>query len=79
MVVAAGDTLMLPDAPETPRRLFAPLSIIMEVAPLVTQLNVAESPEVMLEVERYRAATGDEPDGAGAAATTSTFESEVLP
>ena len=70
-----GDTLTLPDALVMPTRLFTPLSIAIEVAPLVTQLSVAEPPEVMLDVERYRAATGSEPDSGGAAATTSTFES----
>jgi hypothetical protein len=66
---------MLPDAPVTPVRLFTPLSIVMEVAPLVTQVSVAEPPDAMLGGERYRAATGSDPE----AATTSTFESEVLP
>lgn len=66
---------MLPDAPETPTRFFTPLSIDMVVAPLVTQLSIDEPPEGMLEVERYRAAVGGEPDGGGAEATTSTFES----
>jgi hypothetical protein len=66
---------MLPDAPLMPTRFFTPLSMDIEVAPLVTQLNVAEPPEGMLEVERYRAAAGTEPDGLGAEATISTFES----
>ena len=70
---------MLPDAPVTPTRFFTPLSMDMEVAPLVIQLNVAEPLEGILEVDRYRAAAGREPDGGGAAATTSTFESYVLP
>ncbi len=78
VVVDVGDTLTLPDAPEIPTRLFTPLFIDMEVAPLVIQLSVAEPPEVMLEVERYRAAAGTEPDGAGAE-TVSTLETYVLP
>jgi hypothetical protein len=73
--VNEGDTLILPDAPETPTRFFTPLSMDIAVAPLVTQLSVAEPPEGMLEVERYRAAAGTEPDGVGAAATISIFES----
>jgi hypothetical protein len=73
VVVVEGDTLTLPDAPEMPTRLFAPLSITMEVASLVIQLSVAELPAVIFEVERYNAATGGEPDG-GAAATASTCE-----
>jgi hypothetical protein len=69
---------MLPEAPEMPTRFLTPLSIAMEVAPLVIQLSVAEPPEGMLEVERYRAAVGTEPDGGiygiGAAITVSTWE-----
>ena len=61
-----GYTLTLPDAPEMPTRLFTPLSIAMMLAPLVTQLSVAEPPEGMLEVERYRAAIGRESVGVGA-------------
>jgi hypothetical protein len=61
-----------------PARLFTPLSITMEVAPLVTQLSIADSPEAMLDVERYRAAAGGEPSGGiygiGAAVTVSTWE-----
>jgi len=48
-VVNEGDTLTLPDAPEMPTRLLTPLSIAMELAPLVIQLNVAELPDVMLD------------------------------
>lgn len=47
-----GDTLTLPDAPETPTRLFTPLSMDMVVAPLVTQLSVADPPAEMLDCER---------------------------
>jgi hypothetical protein len=65
---------MLPDAPEMPVRLFTPLSMVMEVAPLVAQLSIDEPPAGMPDVERYRAAVGREPDGGGAAATTSTCE-----
>lgn len=50
-MVNEGDTLMLPVAPETPRRFFTPLFIEMELAPLVIQLRVAELPEVMLDGE----------------------------
>jgi hypothetical protein len=50
-VVYEGDTLTLPDAPEMPTRLFTPLSIAMELAPLVIQLRVAELPETMLDGE----------------------------
>ena len=46
-----GDTLMLPDALVMPTRLFTPLSIAMELAPLVIQLSVAALPEVMLGEE----------------------------
>ena len=51
MVVDVGDTLTLPDAPEMPTRLLTPLSIAMELAPLVIQLRVAEFPDVMLDGE----------------------------
>jgi len=64
-VVYEGDTLTLPDAPVTPTRFFTPLSIAMEVAPLVTQLSVAVPPDVMLDGETYRAAIGREPVGGG--------------
>jgi len=50
-VVNEGDTLTLPDAPEMPTRLFTPLSIAMELAPLVTQISVAEPPEAILGEE----------------------------
>jgi len=70
---------MLPEAPETPTRFLTPLSMDTEVAPLVTQLSVVEPPEGMFDCDRYRAAAGTEPDGAGAAVTVSTFESYVLP
>jgi len=75
-----GNTLTLPEGAGTPRlRLLTPLSITMEVAPLVTQLSVAEPPDIILGGEIFRAATGSEPDGGGAAATTSTCVVEVLP
>ena len=60
-MVNEGATVTLPDAPETPVRLLTPLSITMEVAPLVTQVSVAASPEVMLVGEAYSAAVGREP------------------
>jgi hypothetical protein len=47
--VNEGETVTLPDAPETPVRLFIPLSMVMELAPLVTQVSVAAPPEVMLD------------------------------
>ena len=57
-----GNTVTLPDAAGMPRmRLLTPLSITMEVAPLVTQVSVAASPEVMLDGETYSAAVGREP------------------
>ena len=65
---------MLPDAPETPRRVFTPLSMDKVVAPLVAQLSVADQPAGMLDCDRYRAAMGTEPEG-GAELTTSTLES----
>jgi hypothetical protein len=49
VVVKLGDTLTLPKAPDTPTRLFTPLSIDIELAPLVIQLNVAELPDVILD------------------------------
>jgi hypothetical protein len=49
VVVDVGDTLTLPDAPEMPTRLFTPLSMAMELAPLVTQLSVAALPAVMVD------------------------------
>ena len=62
---------MLPDAPEMPVRLFTPLSMVMEVAPLVAQLSIDEPPAGILDVERYRAAVGSEPvTGGGAAPPT---------
>jgi len=80
VVVALGNTLTLPEGAGTPRlRLLMPLSITMEVAPLVTQFNVADPPDGMLAGETYRAATGREPEGGGAAATTSTCVLKVLP
>jgi hypothetical protein len=42
---------MLPDAPVTPVRLFTPLSMVMEVAPLVAQLSIDEPPAGMLDGE----------------------------
>ena len=60
-MVNEGDTLTLPDAPVTPTRFLTPLSIAMDVAPLVTQLSVAEPPDVMLDGDTYRAAIGREP------------------
>ena len=69
MVVVVGNTATLPEAAGVPRlRLLTPLSMTMEVAPLVTQLSVAEPPDIMLGGEIYRAATGSEPDGGGGAA-----------
>ena len=57
-----GNTVTLPDAAGVPSmRLLTPLSITMEVAPLVTQVSVAASPEVMLVGEAYSAAVGREP------------------
>ena len=52
VVVKEGDTVMLPEAPETPTRFLTPLSMDTEVAPLVTQLSVAEPPEGMLDWDR---------------------------
>ena len=69
--MVVGNTATLPEAAGVPRlRLLTPLSITMEVAPLVTQLSVAEPPDIMLEGEIYRAATGSEPDGGGTAPPT---------
>jgi hypothetical protein len=48
-VVEVGYILTLPDAPEMPVRLFTPLSMVMELAPLVIQVNVAPLPDVMLD------------------------------
>lgn len=73
-MVDEGDTLTLPDAPEIPTRLFTPLSIDMVVAPLVTQLSVADPPEVMLEGETYREAAGREPVGGGVPVPDTTIE-----
>ncbi len=57
-----GNTVTLPDAAGVPSmRLLTPLSITIEVAPLVTQVSVAASPEVMLVGEAYSAAVGLEP------------------
>ena len=57
-----GNTVTLPEAAGMPSmRLLTPLSITMEVAPLVTQVSVAASPEVMLVGEAYSAAVGREP------------------
>lgn len=65
-MVAVGNTVTLPVAAGTPRmRLLTPLSITMEVAPLVTQVSVAASPEVMLDGEAYSAAVGREPVAGG--------------
>jgi hypothetical protein len=50
-VVAVGYTVIVPDAPVTPTRLLTPLFIVIELAPLVIQLNVAAPPEVMLDGE----------------------------
>ena len=46
-----GETLTLPEAPLIPVRLFTPLLMLTEVAPLVTQVKVAEPPAAMLDGE----------------------------
>jgi hypothetical protein len=66
-VVKEGDTLILPDAPVMPTRLFTPLSIVIELAPLVIQVSVAALLEGILDGETNSAATGREPVGGGPA------------
>ena len=60
-----GYTFMLPDGPLTPTRLLTPLSIVMEVAPLVIQVRVTGLPEVTLDEEAISAAIGAEPVDGG--------------
>ena len=69
-MVNEGDTLILPDALVMPMRLFTPLSIVIELAPLVIQVSVAVPPEGMLDGETNSVATGREPVGGGAALPT---------
>ena len=64
-MVNEGATVTLPDAPETPVRLLTPLSITMELAPVVIQLSVAVPPDVMLDGEILSVAVGDEPGSGG--------------
>lgn len=73
MVVDVGYTVAVPDAPVIPTRLFTPLSITMELAPLVIQPSVAALPGVILDGETYRAATGREPAGVGGGAAALTY------
>ena len=72
-MVEVGYTVVMPDAPVIPTRLFTPLSMTMELAPLVIQLSVTALPDVTLDGETNKVATGREPSGAGGGAAELTY------